>query len=599
MSIQRALDDAADRIADCYDSVETMGGHAVAPIAYYAWSSAPPDIFYTVNYPPVIGETAYLNAYHRWETSSGTPYWVYTLKAIPEVGDTIYTESGGVYTGVSAVTSITQIGPDFYDITAVDSTYDAERLGNDYGWVLGEDYGFKVQGYYPSQSYEDIMIELNGQTITGGSRDSAYDLRSTGSSETLTNLATAIQTIPQTVNPPLALHGATIDDMMPDFGTYGAKARTTGNHDVVISDATSWSASIPLQNKFSYGGIKSFTLNNVTTTGAANMIAMTFRNCTNLTSVNLSALTTANGNNAFNNMCYGCTSLTSFSAPSLTSATGTNAFYQAFRNCTKLTSINLSNLTTATGGSCFLEAFAGCTKLESIDLSKLADDASITNSGWMSSAFKSSGLKTFTCNVKSTNTSAFNSAFESCTSLTSVSFPKLTTVTGQSCQKMFYGCTNLETVSFPALTTIETSTAISGTFSNAFVNCKKLTTISFPELTRIGYSTSSNGTFMTAFYATSSTNTYQVSVYFPKVTTIYNNNTSSSATFNGCNRLSKIYFKSLTSIQGTGANYIFRGCSQLSEIHFGSDNQATIEAMSGYATLWGRGAGAATVYFDL
>ena len=46
-------------------------------------------------------------------------------------------------------------------------------------------------------------------------------------------------------------------------------------------------------------------------------------------------------------------------------------------------------------------------------------------------------------------------------------------------------------------------------------------------------------------------------------------------------------------------NYIFADCSALTEIHFGAKNKEAIEATTGYSTLWGRGAGNATVYFDL
>ena len=61
MSIQSALNDAADRVSDCYDALEAKGGHAVNKILYYAWASTPPDIYYTVNYPPNAGDTAYLS----------------------------------------------------------------------------------------------------------------------------------------------------------------------------------------------------------------------------------------------------------------------------------------------------------------------------------------------------------------------------------------------------------------------------------------------------------------------------------------------------------------------------------------------------------
>jgi len=60
------------------------------------------------------------------------------------------------------------------------------------------------------------------------------------------------------------------------------------------------------------------------------------------------------------------------------------------------------------------------------------------------------------------------------------------------------------------------------------------------------------------------------------------------------NSVTKVYLPKCTTL----GQYTFNG-SALTEIHFGADNQAAIEANTYYSTLWGRGAGNATVYFDL
>lgn len=60
--------------------------------------------------------------------------------------------------------------------------------------------------------------------------------------------------------------------------------------------------------------------------------------------------------------------------------------------------------------------------------------------------------------------------------------------------------------------------------------------------------------------------------------------------------MTEIYFNSLSSITN---NYMFYNTPELTAIHFGSANEAAIKATTGWSTLWGRGAGAATVYFDL
>lgn len=68
-------------------------------------------------------------------------------------------------------------------------------------------------------------------------------------------------------------------------------------------------------------------------------------------------------------------------------------------------------------------------------------------------------------------------------------------------------------------------------------------------------------------------------------------------------KLKSISFPLLTSIQSnsfgtsTSSSQTFRSCTELTEIHFRADMQATIEALSGYASKFG--ATNATIYFDL
>ena len=74
--------------------------------------------------------------------------------------------------------------------------------------------------------------------------------------------------------------------------------------------------------------------------------------------------------------------------------------------------------------------------------------------------------------------------FQSCTSLTSVSFPSLTTISGSSaCYYMLQSCIALTSVSFPSLTTI------SGNFGCAYMlqNCTALTDVYFPALTTTSF----------------------------------------------------------------------------------------------------------------
>lgn len=69
-----------------------------------------------------------------------------------------------------------------------------------------------------------------------------------------------------------------------------------------------------------------------------------------------------------------------------------------------------------------------------------------------------------------------SNAFQSCSSLTIVSFPVATTIK----EYAFYKCTSLTTASFPSATSI-------GDY--AFYRCSSLTTTSFPAVTYIGSNT--------------------------------------------------------------------------------------------------------------
>ena len=134
----------------------------------------------------------------------------------------------------------------------------------------------------------------------------------------------------------------------------------------------------------------------------------------------------------------------------------------------------------------------------------------------------------------------------------------------------FSGCSNLTEVKFGSLHSLgyNPTTGSSGyaQFKQAFVGCPKLKTLSFPSLERI-YTSGGTTLANAVFYQ----NTYIERIDLPK----------------------------LNLIDGSGASHLFDGCTALTEIHFGAENQQYIESHAGYSTLWGRGAGSATVYFDL
>lgn len=206
-----------------------------------------------------------------------------------------------------------------------------------------------------------------------------------------------------------------------------------------------------------------------------------------------------------------------------------------------------------------------------------------------------------------TGRSALSYAFSSCENFTSVDFSSLETIHGrEALDHAFYECELITSVDFPNLKSVTSRAA----FSSAFQNCS-LTSVSLPSLEVIGLDIDEVNCshFSKAFYNNQS-DAPMMSLSFPELTTIYCTGTSSSSngTFYDIGRtIDKIYLPKLTTITyGTGARTsyqeaykkIFAGTS-LTEIHFGAVNQAIIEANPGYSTLWGRGAGNATVYFDL
>lgn len=264
--------------------------------------------------------------------------------------------------------------------------------------------------------------------------------------------------------------------------------------------------------------------------------------------VDFSSLTTIDRSSCLHETFYNSTVTSADFSGLLTLGSGVTSFYRTFANCRNLTSCDFSSLTSINGPG-FDSTFLNCSSLQSIDFSSLT-----------------------TMSV----TGHTNSLFNGCTSLTSASFDSLITVSSPSAfYGLFNGCTSLSSVSFNNLTTIglDNANPNSRHFYQAFNNCSNLPSISFPKLEKI-----------------------------------YCNGNDSQGSFANNNKIQKLYFPKLDTITyGTGASSsnqtacknIFASCDELTEIHFGAANQAAIEASPGYSTLWGRGAGNATVYFDL
>lgn len=184
----------------------------------------------------------------------------------------------------------------------------------------------------------------------------------------------------------------------------------------------------------------------------------------------------------------------------------------------------------------------------------------------------------------------------------SASFPQLIQISGTNALNNCFCGTSIENISFPVLQSVTGGNAFAYAFNDTPVQA-----VSFPKLRKIGSDTATGMDFGHFNYAFSGTKV--TSLEFPELTAIYCTGSSSTfGTFYNNNTIQKMYFPKLTVIDKSPAytssfsisqKNIFYNCSKLTEIHFGAANRAAIEATEGYSTLWGRGAGKATVYFDL
>ena len=196
--------------------------------------------------------------------------------------------------------------------------------------------------------------------------------------------------------------------------------------------------------------------------------------------------------------------------------------------------------------------------------------------------------------------SCMNYAFANSTNIVTASFPALTTISASCWSYTFNGCTKLKTVDLSGLESITGTTAM----QYAFGGCTALESVDFSSLKVIGNSTTTSTNYR-QFYYTFQNCSKLTSLEFPSLEAIYCNGTANNqGTFAYNNKITKIYLPKVTYIgktsgysNETAGNNIFYSCSALAEIHFGAENQASIEACTGYATKFGRSA--AQIYFDL
>ena len=174
--------------------------------------------------------------------------------------------------------------------------------------------------------------------------------------------------------------------------------------------------------------------------------------------------------------------------------------------------------------------------------------------------------------------------------LQSVAFPKLKSVHGeQALREAFYNCTALTSADFPLLEEIVCgSTSQSAACWSAFQKCTGLKSLAFPSLKRIdGY--------QCCYYCFRGCSALE-SVDFSALEEL--GNRSLQECFVNTSSLLSLSFPALRTVASDSFYNAFYSAS-VTEVHFRADMQATIEALNGYSSCFGRGAGNVTFYFDL